>query len=115
MGIPHGCPLACDPAWDTEEMITKQFMIDGMLIAVAAPDDYAGPLEFYSANLPDVIRLLSEVTGLRSEEALRQAANDNTIVALSTDRRWIAMVHGNPEGEYWVEIIERSGDEGLDQ
>ncbi len=88
MGIPHGCPLACDPAWDTEEMITKQFMLDGMLIAVAAPDDYAGP---------------------------RQAANDNTIVALSTDRRWIAMVHGNPEGEYWVEIIERSGDEGLDQ
>jgi len=52
---------------------------------------------------------------LRSEEALRQAANDNTIVTLSTDRRWIAMVHGSPEGEYWVEIIERSGDEGLDQ
>jgi len=24
------------------------------------------------------------------------------------------MVHGNPEGEYWVEIIERSGDEGLE-
>ena len=97
-------------------MITKQFMLDGMLIAVAAPDDYAGPLEFYSATtLPDVLKLLSEATSLRSEEALRQAANDNTIVALSTDRRWIAMVHGSPEGEYWVEIIERSGDEGLDQ
>jgi hypothetical protein len=56
MGIPHGCPLACDPAWDTEEMITKQFMLDGMLIAVAAPDDYAGPLEFYSATLPDSLK-----------------------------------------------------------
>jgi len=46
MGIPHGAHWRVIQHGTLEEMIHEAFMLDGMLIAVAAPDDYAGPLEF---------------------------------------------------------------------
>jgi hypothetical protein len=87
----------------------KQFVLDGMSIAAHVPHDYPGPLAFSSAALSDMPKLLIEATGLPFEEALQHTSVDNTIVAVSTDQRWIAMVNESPTGQFSVKVVERSG------
>ena len=87
----------------------KNVLLDGMSIAAIVPDDYPGPLEFSSAAPSDMPGLLVEATGLPLDQALRDASKHSTIIAVSTDQRWIAMVNKSPAGQFSVEVVERSG------
>jgi hypothetical protein len=86
----------------------KQIVLDGMPIAADVPVDYPGPLEFFTASPEDMPKLLGEATRLEPHEALAQAARNSTIVAVSADERWIALVNKSPEGQFWCDITERS-------
>jgi hypothetical protein len=86
----------------------KQFMLDGASITADVPDDYPGPLEFFTAALEDMPKLLVEATGLDSHAAMRQAAKNSTIVAVSADQRWIAMINKTPKDQFWTDVVERS-------
>jgi hypothetical protein len=87
----------------------KQFVLDGMSIAAVVPDDYPGPLEFSIVAPSDMPALLVEATGLPLDQALRDASKYTTVVAVSADQRWIAMVNKSPAGQFSVEVVKRSG------
>jgi len=94
--------------WPAEVRTMKKIVLDGMSIAAIVPDDYPGPLEFSSATRWDMPGLLVEATGLPLDQALRDASKHSTIIAVSTDEHWIAMVNKSPTGQFSVEVVERS-------
>jgi len=84
----------------------KQFVLDGMPINADVPYEYPGPLQFFTAPLEDTPKLLCAATGLPTEQALQRAVRDKTIIAVSADERWVAMVNTSPQNQFWVEVVE---------
>jgi hypothetical protein len=85
----------------------KKFMLDGVPINSDVPADYPGPLEFFTAPPEQMPQLLVEATRLDSHEAMQQAARNSTVIAVSEDQHWIAMVNRTPQDQIWVEVVER--------
>lgn len=88
----------------------RKILLDGNPINADVPDDYPGPLEFFTAPLPDTPKLLVEATRLPIHEAMQQAARNSTIIAVSKDQRWIAMINKSPSDQLWTEVVERVAD-----
>lgn len=86
----------------------KQFVCDGKPIASDVPSDYPGPLEFFTAAPKDMPKLLVEATGRPIKKALKLAARNKSILAISADEHWIAMINRTPIGQFWVDIMERA-------
>jgi hypothetical protein len=86
----------------------KQFVLDGMSISAGVPANYPGPLEFFTIQTEEeIVELLPEFTGMPIVEALRHVEGKKHLIALSADRRWIAMVNEKAP-DYWsVEVVER--------
>ena len=113
--------------WETKSIdartvpITDRTYQDKLIKAYGVDSDYVririlgqfprqGLMEFFLASAVESIYLFGVATGVSSLEAIRQAFRNGTLIALSADRHWIAIIIADKtQNRVWIDaLVERN-------